>query len=302
MDDLNALTALIYGRVGKLLADGTGSQLAKIQPKPGVQNLLQQLRGDTQLPQAELDVFSGLLDLHDLVSDRDLGDQLHDFFAEQVNVVKRLVEANSPAEILAISREVVTGQLQDLRDTIVPLIGRQFGIALSFVTTLRNLPTPEAKNAIQDAVLRYFFSKEGYETVDKTQIVAPVHLADLDLKQLGQAKALFSERTAERYVRDAIRLIVEAAGDVRYLGLKKRYDAMRDHMPNDEKKNKFTDWFRGFSSVAESTVTGAVEEACLGAAEFQTNPLIAASASTFAGTAARKAAQHVFLSELEALL
>jgi len=30
--------------------------------------------------------------------------------------------------------------------------------------------------------------------------------------------------------------------------------------------------------------------------------LIAASASTFAGTAARKAAQHVFLSELEARL
>jgi len=302
MSDLNALTALIYGRVGKLLADGTGPQLAKIQSKPGAQNLLQQLRGNTQLPQVDLDFFSGLLDLHDLVSERDLGDQLRDFFADQVNVVKRLVEATSPAEILAVSREVVTDQLQDLRDTIVPLIGRQFGIALSFVTTLRNLPTPEARDAIQDAVLRYFFTKEGYETVDKVRIVAPVHLSDLDPKQLGQAKALFSERTAERYVRDAIRLIVEAAGDVRYLDLKKRYDAMRDHMPDDEKKTKFADWFRGFSSVAESTVTGAVEEACLGVAAFQTNPLIAASASTFAGTAARKAAQHVFLSELEARL
>jgi hypothetical protein len=302
MSDLNALTALMYGRVGRLLADGTGRQLAKIQPKPGAQNLLQQLRGDTQLPQVDLDFFSGLLDLHDLVSERDLGDQLRDFFADQVNVVKRLVEATSPAEILAVSREVVTDQLQDLRDTIVPLIGRQFGIALSFVTTLRNLPTPEARDAIQDAVLRYFFTKEGYETVDKVRIVAPVHLSDLDPKQLGQAKALFSERTAERYVRDAIRLIVEAAGDVRYLDLKKRYDAMRDHMPDDEKKTKFADWFRGFSSAAESTVTGAVEEACLGVATFQTNPLIAASASTFAGTAARKAAQHVFLSELEARL
>jgi len=302
MSDLNALTALIYGRVGKLLADGTGPQLAKIQSKPGAQNLLQQLRGNTQLPQVDLDFFSGLLDLHDLVSERDLGDQLRDFFADQVNVVKRLVEATSPAEILAVSREVVTDQLQDLRDTIVPLIGRQFGIALSFVTTLRNLPTPEARDAIQDAVLRYFFTKEGYETVDKVRIVAPVHLSDLDPKQFGQAKALLSERTAERYVRDAIRLIVEAAGDVRYLNLKKRYDAMRDHMPDDEKKTKFADWFRGFSSVAESTVTGAVEEACLGVAAFQTNPLIAASASTFAGTAARKAAQHVFLSELEARL
>ncbi|HEV8711530.1 MAG TPA: hypothetical protein VGX03_01725 [Candidatus Binatia bacterium] len=302
MGNLNALTALIYGRVGRLFADGVGSQLAKIQSPPGAQSLLQQLRGDNQLPQVDLDFFSGLLDLHDLVSERDLSDKLRDFFAEQINIVNRLVEATGPAEILAVSREVCVDQLHDLRDTIVPLIGRQFSIALSFITTLRNLPTPEAKNAIQDAVLRYFFTKEGYETVDKIHIVAPVHLTDLDLKQLGQAKALFSERTAERYVRDTIRLIVEAAGDVRYLDLKKRYDAMRDHMPDDEKKNKFADWFRGFSSVAESTVTGAVEEACLGVAAFQTNPLIAASASTFAGTAARKAAQHVFLSELEALL
>ena len=43
----------------------------------------------------------------------------------------------------------------------------------------------------------------------------------------------------------------------------------------------------------------AVEEAVLGVSQFQTNPLLAAAASTFAGTAARKAAQHVFLSELE---
>ncbi|MBI3301991.1 MAG: hypothetical protein HYZ72_07940 [Deltaproteobacteria bacterium] len=73
-------------------------------------------------------------------------------------------------------------------------------------------------------------------------------------------------------------------------------------MPEEEKKNKFADWFKGFSSVAESTVTGAVEEASLGVAAFQSNALIAASVGTFAGTAARKAAQHVFLSELEALL
>jgi hypothetical protein len=48
-------------------------------------------------------------------------------------------------------------------------------------------------------------------------------------------------------------------------------------------------------------VTSAVEEACLGVSTFQTNALIAASAGTFAGTAARKATQHVFLAELEHL-
>jgi hypothetical protein len=127
-------------------------------------------------------------------------------------------------------------------------------------------------------------------------------LGDLDLKQIGKVKTLVSERTAERYIRDTIRLIVEAAGDARYNDLRKRYDAMRLHMPTDEKREKFADWFKGFSAMAESTVTSAVEEAALGVAAFQTNQLIAASASTFAGVAARKAAQHVFLSELEQLL
>ena len=41
----------------------------------------------------------------------------------------------------------------------------------------------------------------------------------------------------------------------------------------------------------------AVEQAALGVGTFQANPLIAAAAGTFAGTAAREAAQHVFLSE-----
>jgi len=32
--------------------------------------------------------------------------------------------------------------------------------------------------------------------------------------------------------------------------------------------------------------------------QFQTNPILAASAATYAGTVARKATQHVFLAEL----
>jgi len=36
----------------------------------------------------------------------------------------------------------------------------------------------------------------------------------------------------------------------------------------------------------------------LGVAQFQTNPMLAASAATYAGTAARKATQHTFLSHI----
>ncbi len=50
--------------------------------------------------------------------------------------------------------------------------------------------------------------------------------------------------------------------------------------------------------MAESTVTSAFEEAGNGVGWFQTNPIIAAAIGTFAGSAARKATQDVFLKEL----
>ena len=63
-------------------------------------------------------------------------------------------------------------------------------------------------------------------------------------------------------------------------------------------QDKATRWFKGAASMAESLVTSAVEEALLGVAQFQTNPMLAASAATYAGTAARKATQHAFLSHI----
>ena len=109
---------------------------------------------------------------------------------------------------------------------------------------------------------------------------------------------MFSQRTADQYIRDLIRLVVEAVDDARY-DLAKRLEVQLDLAK--DKRDKYEDWFKGFSSMAEGAVTSAVEEACLGVSTFDTNPLIAASAGTFAGTAARKATQHVFLSELEYL-
>ena len=55
---------------------------------------------------------------------------------------------------------------------------------------------------------------------------------------------------------------------------------------------------KGAASMAESLVTSAVEEALLGVAQFQTNPMLAASAATYAGTTTRKATQHAFLSHI----
>jgi hypothetical protein len=301
MSDLTALATLIQGRVGQLLGNELGPRLGKITAKLGSANLLQQVLGPNLVPDADIDFFSGLLDVQGLVSERKPAEKLRDFFTDRIDDIKKLIDADGPAATLAATRTLLGEHLQDLQANVLPLVGRQFSIALSLVTTLRNLPKPEVRLAIRNALLSYFFTKEGYETVDNIQLVASTQLAGLDLKQLDQLKSLLTERTAERAIRDIIRVIVESAADVRYDDLRTRYAAMLVHMPNDEKRNKLADWFRGFASLAESSVTGAVEEAALGVAAFQTNPLIAASLSTYAGTAARKAAQHLFLAELEAL-
>lgn len=301
MSDLTALTALIHGRVGQLLGNELGPRLGKITAKLGSGNLLQQVLGSNPVPDVDLDFFSGLLDVPGLVSERKPIEKLRDFFTDHLDDIKQLIEADGPAATLAATRALLGEHAQELRETVLPLVGRQFSIALSLVTTLRNLPKPEVKVAIRNALLHYFFTKEGYVTVDNIQLVASAQLAGVDLQQLEQLKSLLSEHTAERAIRDTIRVIVESAADVRYDDLRARYAAMLVHMPSDEKRNKLADWLRGFASFAESSVTGAVEEAALGVAAFQTNPLIAASLSTFAGTAARKAAQHIFLAELEKL-
>lgn len=302
MSNLHAVAALIQGHAAQILANEVGPRLGKIKAREGALNLLDQLRGNARLPDVDIDVFSGFLDIQGLVSERNPLEKLRDFFLDRLNDIKRLVDADSPEAVLAVTRTLLAEQLQDLRDTALPFLGRQFGIALSLVTTLRNLPAPEVRASLKTAVLSYFFTKEGFITIDGVQLAAASHSGEVDLKQLGKVKTLLSAGTAERYIRDTIRLIVEAAGDARYNDLRKRYDAMRLHMSTDEQKEKFGDWFKGFSVMAESTVMGAVEEAALGVAAFQTNPLVAASASTFAGMAARKAAQHVFLSELETAL
>lgn len=198
MGKLHAVAALIQGRAAQILAQDVGPQLGTIKAREGALNLLDQLRGNTRLPDVDIDVFSGFLDIQDLVSERNPLEKLRDFFLDRLNDVKRLVDADSPEEVLAVTRTLLAGQLQDLRDTALPFLGRQFGIALSLVTTLRNLPTPEVRNGVKTAVLSYFFTREGFLTIDGIQLAATTHLSTVDPTQTGQVKAWLSERTADR--------------------------------------------------------------------------------------------------------
>jgi hypothetical protein len=182
-------------------------------------------------------------------------------------------------------------------------------LGISFVTTLRNLGKPELVEQIPERWKEYFFSDEGFKTVDKITIFPPEHggllaglsglsgPSGLSLQSLEGLKGMLKERSGERYVRDLIRITVEVAGDLRY-ELRERYSEMLKRAGDEDSQAKAERWFRGAASMAESLTTSAVEQALLGVAQFQTNALIAASAATYAGTAVRKATQHVFLAKI----
>jgi hypothetical protein len=121
---------------------------------------------------------------------------------------------------------------------------------------------------------------------------------------LQPVKRLVSRATAEHYIRDITRIIVESAYDAaRDLRERQREitDALQERPgPNGPAaiERKFGTWFRGCSSMAESAVMRAVETGTQGVSQFQTNPLIAAAAGSFAGTVARKLTQESFLASL----
>ena len=185
----------------------------------------------------------------------------------------------------------------------------------------------DVPHGIEQGLLAYYFSGDGYKTVDSESVVAPVHLSDLESIAAGlvsvgpgpdvrlnraplkQIKGLVTTATAEQYLRDTIRVIVESAYDAlrgfgdaakgtgRYGTVVSKLKARKPKPAEQEAVvSKFVIWFRGFSSMAESGAMRAVEVGTQGVSEFQTNPLVAAAAGAFAGAVARKIAQDAFLS------
>lgn len=256
--------------------------------------------------------LSDVLDLLDVAPVTDDHSPIENIFRalalDPADIIRKLIGAKSPADVKEMLNQFFTstlpGNVTTFTDTVRPLLQRQLGIALSFVTTLKNLGNVHFWENISAAHIQYFFGDNGFVTVDGIPILPPMHFGAAHLFDpatlhinLENIKGLLSEKTANRYVRDVIRVTVEAADDVRYDSLRSRFAKIPSTV-GAAHTEKAVRWVKGISSLAESLVTSAVEEACLGVAQFQTNALIAASAGTYAGTAARKAAQHVFLREL----
>jgi hypothetical protein len=295
---LSAIAARLQMRVGETLETEARRKAGASTTRGAESPLWRLLRGPSEMPDMELlDVLTSFhdLDLVDLLDDDGLLDRLPGVFGRSRDVIARLFQARSPSTILEVGSDLGTELVRPALGGVARFVGGNLGIVLSFVTTLRNLADGRVPDAVREAYLQYFFGS-GYATVDGARIVSPVQFAGLAPEALGSLRTALMEHSGERYLRDLVRLLVEAVDDVRYGGLGDRAQAAREKAA--DRQDKLMRWFRGVSGVAESQVMSAVEQATLGVATFQSNPLIAAAAGTFAGTAARKAAQHVFLSEL----
>jgi hypothetical protein len=191
--------------------------------------------------------------------------------------------------------------------TLVPdtlhLVGHQLGLGLSLVALLDVAHNfGKTAQAVTQAYQSYFFDESGFITLEGGKIAPPTLDIGADatsptLAQIAsEVRKVSSHKTAEQYIRDLIRITVESSCDELFR-LSERYKRLRSGTNELSKKEQM--WFRGFASLAESTVISAVEQAAQGVSTFSTNPLIAASLATFAGTAARKATQNAFLLEID---
>jgi len=297
------LLALVQERIAGVL-DGTRNGLLPEIAMDG--DLLSQLRdAGVKTPRGMrlgLGHLLDVVDLSDLAGVSDDDGLLAKLRGRVGGVAKDLLEGQGitplAASVKAIFRSSGDGNLE-----LGGILRRQASIAVSFVTTFKNIADPNTLTAVREGWTRYFFDEHGFVTLDDVPIVPPDQLGALKDRLLEAGpevlKSIVSQRTADRYVRDLIRVMLEVVGDIRYDDLGARYRAFLAKVPDKDAQAKATRWFRGVGSHAEAIVTSAVEEATLGVSQFQTNPLIAAAAATYAGTAARKAAQHVFLSLTE---
>ena len=207
-----------------------------------------------------------------------------------------------------------------------PFIGGDIGTVLPLVTIVNAVQGSGLTNvldvpqSVERGLLDYFFRSAGYRTVDGASVVSPVHLSDIGSALSGidpaagvagvpaalrQLQGHFSKPTAEHYIRDISRVIVESAYDAAR-GMGGRYrsvtEKLRARKAQEADKaaveKKFVAWFRGFSAMTESAAMRGVEVATQGVSQIQTNPLIGAAAGSFAGTVARKLAQDSFLTVL----
>ena len=259
-------------------------------------NLLCALRAGHAVPRGLTLDFSPLLDvlkLQMLGASPSLQNIIDAISGPNADLVD-LLEDDRPGVVLNRIRDFFSNssELANLAALLDSFLDGQFAIALSLITTFKNFADEQFPRVVRDAVLDYFLGEEGYVTIEQLHISVPLQSNGLR----GLAENSLPDKTARRYVCDLIELTVDAAGDLQYQ-LRERYQRMLTGLSAVEGETARR-WFKGFAAMAESGVTASVEETLLNVGQFAANPLISAAAGAYAGTVARKATQHVFLSEL----
>jgi hypothetical protein len=223
-----------------------------------------------------------------------IGDVLAALVGDDINSdLKKLTDSISSANPLALLEALLTVAV-DLPGLVEGFLSHQVEVAASIISFVNVVQNPVgAANALESAYGDYFFGG-GYNTVPDQKISPPA--LPFSSSTAKDIIGFFSQKTGERYVRDLIRVGIEAMGNYVWK-LADCYNAI-DKTPAIKNQAKAKAWFSGFSDYAESAVTAAVEQAAQGVSTFQSNPLIAASVATAAGTSARKAAQTTFFAEL----
>ncbi|MGD0076603.1 MAG: hypothetical protein ABSD31_20080 [Candidatus Binataceae bacterium] len=182
------------------------------------------------------------------------------------------------------------------------VIANQVEIALSVLPSIHMFQNAVGTvGKIEEALEAYFFTAEGYQTIDGDTITRP-DLTKVAAGDLTTIKSLVSQKAAADYVRNSVRITIDAGADEEY-NLRNRLNTAYGLVwlnPTQANKDRLVAWMKGFASMAESAATSAVEAAILGAGAVQTNSVIGAAAGTAAGTMARKATQDVYLTELGA--
>ncbi|SEL93977.1 hypothetical protein SAMN04489760_10168 [Syntrophus gentianae] len=210
---------------------------------------------------------------------------------ELSNDFKKLFISRDCDEFVHNFSELVhVSRLTEVPDVLRGILHMEAGVALSFVTAIRNVPSLRMGD-YEDSVRQYFFSKEGYKTVSGNSVMPP----RLPIYSGVAGVREYARRIdGEGYLRDLTRIIAETTGDKVY-DLKNRYARFKNQYQDDPKTRKLVDWFDSFGDLAEASVLPVIESALNGVSTLQLNPLVAAAVGTFCSVTVRKATEHSYL-------
>lgn len=233
------------------------------------------------------------IDFSVLISEINALEQTRNLFKGVIEELKSdfrdLLKSKTHDDFINNFKDLVTiEELKKLPDVLRGILHMEVGLALSFITVIKNFKDLQMKD-YEDSFNQYFFSDDGYKTVSGDLIIRPK--LPKDIKEIG------NQINAERYIRDMTRIMVETTGD-RLYELRERYAKFTEKYQDDSKR-KLIDWFDSFGDLAEASLLPVVEGIINGAFSIELNPLLAAAIGTFCSVTTRKATEHSYLSLLE---